>query len=478
MKKKKSRVVKPNNRIKTSKLKKESEIVWAFSAPETGRSIRVPSTIATVPTAVANMSEDIVPIWNTGTSSENNCLPSTDMLIALTREPACATIVYNGAAQPWSYDMYGLDSDDKYTSDGVFITGDGGPLNYQYGIPTADIPYHPHGSMWFAGNHPSYSEFKWFFIPGGSSALFTYTGIADVTGAFTISAHKYIGNQGVHLGYLTSGGVEYDGTTPVTTTLDFEELTPGYYAFYINESGSSTPGTTVSCVISGGSSETPLDIFEHHPLPDYETNYKFVDGIRINAASIHTADRAATQYNEGTIVQLQVGPRKHWLGYVAEAGATPIVNVLAKKLSKEASNLKKGAYTSMKLVTEKDLDMKDTITAEDDILTDSAWDITLPNGCMMHALYCSNNTGKDIWFETNFMIEFETQNKWFDVKSPGISKETFDKAMMIFSQTEQYHENPLHISDIWNGIKTGVSKAIGFARDVGSVAEIAAPFFA
>ena len=64
--------------------------------------------------------------------------------------------------------------------------------------------------------------------------------------------------------------------------------------------------------------------------------------------------------------------------------------------------------------------------------------------------YTSNALGL---IEMCFGIEFLTLDSWYSISAPPIRSALDDHAVKYLSKIPPFHENPMHMSDIWNAVK-------------------------
>jgi len=64
-------------------------------------------------------------------------------------------------------------------------------------------------------------------------------------------------------------------------------------------------------------------------------------------------------------------------------------------------------------------------------------------------------------------IEYLTSDTWRETEKAVVDHLIYDNAINIMKDLVQFHENPLHLSDLWKGIKTTVGKVVKGVVDYG-----------
>jgi hypothetical protein len=76
-------------------------------------------------------------------------------------------------------------------------------------------------------------------------------------------------------------------------------------------------------------------------------------------------------------------------------------------------------------------------------------------------------------------VEFSTTDIWFNSENPGPSDKAFEQASILLRPLPQFHENPLHFSDIMGWIKKigqqGAQYGVDFMTVLGKVLGVSSP---
>jgi len=454
------------NQMQSSNMTLVEQIAASFAMPELRTVVRYPSSFSQALTAVAAPYTVQTAAWNTG--STNQSVSANDMACFVTRSPEAAVVVYdaNTSASSWAYQFSGtsLVSGVPVIPAQTF-TVNCLPQGKSY-IPTiygtALNAYAPHGGTMYAGFLPEASPGKWFWMNGGDSLTVTGNMQTNVT-TFNCSLHLDSWNPATGFqpsaAYTASTAFPYNTNTTLTLSVPAD----GYYcmAFVTEQTiGAAVPiPFTFSSVKLSGSG----DNWCHLALPYYSNNLASAEGVRVLSVSARYTNEAAEIYRQGKIAALQVPETNHWYDYVQpnSGGFTAI----SQALGAETLPLDKGLYIFLKPTKPDDFDYRSNLEVENGSIVDSRWPIDQRTSFLAIYAVCTTAQGRDGYFTFSFGVEYLTTDVWREINTPSIEPKIYEEAIRLVGTLKQIHENPLHISDIWNGIKSfAASVASGITK--------------
>lgn len=429
-------------------------VAAALAVPTLNDPVRWSSEFSSAPTAIASPWAIIPAGWNSAGNTTIN-IPNTDTFGMIFRSAERAAIIYdsNSSAAAMNYQIYGSTStsDENPTAPATSWNVLVGVTDYnaQYlhtPYAKSTYSYSPHGSTLFAGAD-GVSPGRYFWLDGN-------------TGLYATTVTQYTNVPEFILDLWTPDGIVSDvytvvGTTgTANTTLKTPGTAPGYYSVRIKNQTSSGAGyITIQMHItdSGG------PICCHRCIPGYDTNVASVNGIRVSAAALMYTNEAADLYKQGKISGFQSPQGTHWTDYVRSGGA---FNNVAGSQGSVTTIVSKGMYGFLKPTKPNDFDIQTYIEVDNGVIVDSFYPLDHQSAFIVMYAQVTTSQGQDGYWTISYGLEYQTTDVWRAIMYPTMEKEVFDRALEFLKYLPQFHENPLHFSDIWGAIKKGAKSIL------------------
>lgn len=466
------------NRDMSGLVSSYERIASSLAVPALNDPERWSSEFSTAPTAIASPWAQTVAGWNIAGNSTIN-IPNTDMFGFVFRSAERAAILYdaNSSAQTMTYAVYGSSpgGDEILTlpssSWSIFNGGTGVALNVPETLHTpyalATSTYRPHGTTLFAGAD-GVSTSRYFWLDGHTTMSITYTTVATQVPVFIADIWT---PDGVSQGNYTVAG---STGTSQTTTLKTNAYPAGYYAFRVFQ----TVATGVLSILSMTIQDVGGPICCHRCIPGYDVNVGSVTGIRVLAAALMYTNEAALINKQGKIAGFQSPQGTHWTDYVKSGGAFSNVASAQGSVTLTVDN---GMYGFLKPTKPSDFDVQTYIEVDSGNLVDSFYPLDHQSAFLVLYTTISITGGQDGYWTASYGVEYQTSDVWREIGFPECEKSVYDRALESLKYLPQFHENPLHISDIWDTIKNSASAmldgVVKYGPTVATLATTLAPLF-
>lgn len=327
------------------------------------------------------------------------------------------------------------------------------PLKSVYLLATS--AYAPNGTINYAGSDNE-TPLRYFWMDPGFTVGFT---VSVTPGTATLNGLS------VGLARCSKAGVEYDVhvfNASGTSTSSFLIGTAGYYALYANVD-INLPGTLTALTMSNitySSANAPAS-FAHEPLPNLTNKLGSIEAIRILSAATLVSNTSAELYKAGKLTMYQAPVGAHWTNY---ATSDPQAS-LATTVGSCTLPANEGMYGYLKMACQNDYEFVQyydcNTTGE---IVDSRWPLfPRDNGCRSFLVVAGTlptATSRDLLLTSAWGVEFSTQDFWYDVEAPPNDDSAFHEAIMELRDVVQFTENPLHLKEIWKGIKHAASEML------------------
>jgi len=404
-----------------------SKILLSATSPADYAPVRITDGFETTTTAVANPLEREAVTW---TALETPGGALTDTCCFLFRDP------FRFAVFPYtvvgSLPAYSVD----FSSNPIAITSIPSPL--QLG-PLAHNPASGaavHGPLLFPGRAAdNFRSFYWLEATGtititsSTPAIQVFVDIFQYTQTGVVSA----------LGRITAASGS-PGVAVVPAS--------GYYGF--SASGSLAAGSTAA-LLGNVSVTVPAGVvWAHRALPDIEDVKVTAKSIQIAGASMMFSNKAGPLVRQGYLAAKQLPKGSDWLDFTKPS----ILGSLHQSYQDGAIN---GYYGFHKPVEVRDLAFRNTSTFQGGNLVGAYYPLEPESGVLACAITVTEPSGRDMYLTIAAAVQFETTSMWHDLEVPNISAESVTKALTFLSHIPQHHENPSHLSDLWESIKQGAS---------------------
>jgi hypothetical protein len=335
-------------------------------------------------------------------------------------------------------------------------------LPIAYAVP--NVPYEPHGPVWFPGLLPEHNG-KWFWLDQG--AVVNVTGTCNITddGIFNLD---YWGGATVDSDRLTIP-VSWVAATPQTVT-SAAVAAAGYYSL------SYRPSNTQNLSLTSWTTKADGCTCGHLSLKGLENNVLGVDGIRVLSYSVRYVNTAAQLQLGGSVTAVQAPQGRNWFDYLESTGAG--YDLIASSNGAYDDKIKNGLYGFAKPTQASDFQFRTRFETGPTGLRDSGY--PLKNESAFLAVYPRIDVGagqSGTWYLAT-AVEYQTADQWRDYMVPPPDNHSFEEAMMHVKDIQQWHENPLHLKEIWNNVKKAVGVGARAVQKYGPTAMKAAAMLA
>jgi hypothetical protein len=250
--------------------------------------------------------------------------------------------------------------------------------------------------------------------------------------------------------------VVYVAGVQQTTTLNGLGSSYGYFGLHLK----STVTTTLAMSLQN---QTFADVFCHLPLANFSSNYQSVIGARILGSSLMFTNTAAVLNLGGEISGYQTAQNEQWMNYVNTNSVFSLVSSLPDA---ETKNMSQGLFGFLKPTQTEDFDYKTHLAL--DIagnIIGSSYPVDSPGSFLVMVGNCTTPAGCLGYTTMCNSIEYQTKDVWRETDYARTSEAEYQAALNVIKTLQQFHENPLHLSELWSGIKRAVGDiASGFIK--------------
>jgi len=323
---------------------------------------------------------------------------------------------------------------------------------------SAPAPYNPHGEWLYSGRlGKSDPERGWLMNPDDVFTVTVDPASIPVAG-LRINVRMQQGRewQDVISGLLTNVAPTF--TQPVTTL--------GYYSFSIQDlrpastqAYSATYQVSLNLQIQGAPVTGSL-VWGQLPLPQVDDQLGVQDKMRILSASMMITNTTALVSRGGEVAGVQLDDGTDWRAYRTFGD----VQELAGCWTADAVN---GIYGFLKPKNLEELNYFTEFTQQSGFFalselpscSDAAFEIipTTSYLCLSISVSQTASSGYAALVTLGFQVETITKSQWAERKVASHAPGQVQLAAQAISEIGQFHENPFHLSDIWDGIKEFVS---------------------
>jgi hypothetical protein len=167
----------------------------------------------------------------------------------------------------------------------------------------------------------------------------------------------------------------------------------------------------------------------------------------------------------GTIAAVQTGEADHWLDYLSTGG---VLGTISKQIDSKIMNMSNGMYGFLKPTGPEDFHYKEDIDLNaSGIMVDSTYSIDKPGSFLIMCPNCPTAAGCSGYYTISYAIEYITPDPWREVEYATVNEIEFGNALNQIRLLPQFHENPLHLSDLWEGIKSVGSTILNGVKEYG-----------
>lgn len=422
----------------------------AIVAPSAVAPVRYSTIFASAKTAIAAPWRQDDASWAPETY-DGEILPADSMMVFMYRDAARHTVTYRYNVIPYTYHAWmqsvsGGSLSQEWT--GTVISSGLG-LDLAYLAPKDNASIFAHGMYLPVGVTEANRKGG---VPMTKNEKFNFTCETGVGAEWSFAVQVYC-FDGEDFKPVTSVPVPNSSVTSTAFTATFN----GYYYFKVYGILTSVPDEPVTledCIITCNLENTGTPYFAHNMLPDLEHKLDAIRSIRIIGASMMYSNTAANLQKQGKIACFQASGNVHWTTFVDEG----FKMISGAQGGSRALLAEKGLYAFVKPTGESDFEMMNPIDYDGSILCKIKFPLDKCKSYLAMAVSIEEDLGKAGIFTFGSSVEFETEDTWFIVNEPKTDKRVFDQALNAVKSVQQFHENPLHIDEIWNSAKNLAGK--------------------
>jgi hypothetical protein len=426
------------------------DIALSLAVPGVREAYRWSSAFSVKRTAAAKPFEIVTPAFGQATGNYPQ-LGLSEAVGILFRNPLRTTIIYdqNPSVVTKTYGVYmrgGAGASPATAQSFILNVGDRRYVTTPYAVSTGST-FSPHGPVLYAGACTG-SNGRFLWCDKGDTYVINAT--LNFTAQLTVGV-DYFGSQGLVTSYKETVQTFTSGT-PANITLKDVTDGAGYYSVYLIDSGLSSNITLTinSLTISGNGSS-----LGHRALPGFGTNFAAQLGTRILGQSLMFTNTAPMLNLGGTVCGFQAGDSEHWLDYISTTSTFSQCSKVADSVSMNAS---KGMYGFMKPIQPSDFEFQNYVDLDSSgAIEDCYYPIDDVKSFLVVVLTIPVAAGCAGYFTSRYSIEYLTEDTWRETEYSTVPEQAYSEALNLLRRIDQFHENPLHWSDIWNGIKKAVS---------------------
>lgn len=435
---------------------KVQSIAMALALPLNYPPVRVASIYSSAATSVAKPYYIRSCNWSVPTGEVVPIIPKTSMFVALSRNPMRALIQYT----PNPTNQY-------YEADVYFTNANNSPgLSNQLNIPACvgfefPVPmiystdkyvgnasyFHPHGPKVYAGTHDG-RRGMWV---DGHDTLAATKGKFICTCTTTCKVDLFILGGAAWVLVRT---VSLLASTPT----DIDCLVPGYYSLSVADAAAACAFYAVIRTASAS--------FGHWAVPYMESKESAIGMIRTTSASLMLSCASSPDRAEGIVCGVQLKPGFSWLDIIGPSGSDPCTEIMRTTGGDSAveMRLETGIYAYHRPMSEHALVEQTPIRFNQTGMVDMQYPLVEMDGWLCIGATTVLNSGSypggDCYVTAVWGVEFSSPDPWYSSLVPSSTPEDFEHAIRALRNLEQWHENPFHLSDVKNFLKSAGRKAL------------------
>jgi hypothetical protein len=339
---------------------------------------------------------------------------------------------------------------------------------------------------WFSGQKPHGD----FLYPGKlSSAPRTYAWV-DAKGAIVIQNGSGIALYAVPYYYRSDGQISKGALNAIavgasasfTVGVDDGQNIGCYVGFDLSlQTGTASKLAEVQIIVN---SQNQAGIWwGHRSLPWIDSNISSIDAIKIYGASLMLTNEASPLNRQGKLAAAQITEGRDWRQFTDYDSLTEIKDSYI-------NSIVNGYYGFLKPTQPRDYDFRDqTYTTYTGAVSQGWFMLDNPSDFLACVGVVTDVNGRDAYITTSVACEYRTEDQFRDVRKPTAPWEVVNQAMAMICGAPQHHENPFHISDIfdwigeqfsglWRGVKQAYPMVMDGLNTAIKVGGIVAPLMA
>lgn len=302
---------------------------------------------------------------------------------------------------------------------------------------------HPHGNILYCGRAENKVGF-WIDATESSPAT-CHAGSNGAAVNFDVQVYILDGDT-----FDAHKRVHCVNTTTADTT--FTITKSGYYSIEL------ITGDTMSFSFSF---ETSSSFFCHNCIPSIDTQLSGLLWSRINAGSLLFTNTSAEIAKNGNIIMAQLPCAQPWYNYITEYDA------LAAYPTATTLSYETGGYGFWKPKGIQDFEFVTQVTSSSGVVDSCYYPLTPAHDYLGFFVQCDNNgvtgNGTQATIVPCWHMEFSSSNQFHLLRPVKGNSNALTRDLQRLRTVAQFHENPLHISDLMNALKTTGRVALKYA---------------
>lgn len=385
----------------------------------------------------------------------------------LFRDPLRALVFYdvNSTTKETQYDFYMIDKDGTSTLTPTYTSyreeiGEYLPMQWNY------AQYHdngdhwkPHGSFIYPGKdnvRNSDLYFIWLDVDTAVNFAATATGTAGQA-IWSIRAWKWDNGQ---LDAI-DGVVTITSGAPDQGTFDIHES--AYYGFEMGLSHCDISSSDITFSLIKYTADVP--VFCHQDLPDMDENIGSAEGIRTLAATGLYTNTSPTLADGGKITGFQFKNTEAWYDVAT-------FDEMAKRNDAYNGKAKDGIYGFLRPSDEKDFERSKSYRLKNGVLANVGYPLMPEGDYLGFCVSIDKKEDRSGRITLSFALDFSTTDTWRPISADRIDPKIFKDAILATARLPQFHENPLHLKDIFAFIKKAANKVVEYGPQAMNIARM------
>jgi hypothetical protein len=445
-----------------------------ITLPGESRLYRMKSDWSAVPTALVQTSRKIRLPWQAAQAFNPNSylsqtnLTGSDMPIFVFADQTCNAIFFDpnilGASEigVCNYGQGDIGTSASSSNPTINVpTANFAPVSTSYiPMPFIDFSnstYKPHGSFLYArsqeGKPDNNGDYIWMHR-GDRMSISVQNTVGIAANTVAASWMQWIPGGTVGEAYTANFALVAANVASVVTCT---APANGYYALQISNISNANIALTIN---GGGYIGNTQGKWCHQTMRDFNTNSGAVGALRITGCSALVTNVAPIQGRGGLITAVQTPSNVHW---TSQAGLS-FDTITQQADAAGQMDAATGIYGFLKPSRPTDFELKNftdvqngtlirsfpPLTSDRDYLT--IWIAIAPPGAGQ-----VNTQAMELI--VNVDGEYTTQDTWRELEVGTVPEAVYREALSHVETVKQFHENPLHLRDLW-------SKAGNFLRGV------------
>jgi len=426
-----------------------SRVVKSIMNPSSG-GMRMATINDCNPTSLVDL-HCVIPCNTTTYAGNYTTFPSGVSYMAVFRDPLRSMVYFRPNIAPFSYRSVFPGGVIGFTFDNsnAALAGIETPVQPLYYSNYSGST--PHGQVLFCGEVEQRQGYVW--IDAGVSSVFTVHVTSTLACACGIRVYQNKPSGDVDVGYanlVLVAGVSQDFTMTASSVPSLSE--GGYLRFSVLVS--------TNCILTGYSSVSAtayIDSFAHVSPVGVVNHLPQLCQARVNAVSLLVSNGAAAQYNDGFLQAINMSPGSPWTSLVGESD----LSGLAVDVNYFSGVFKKGCYTFLKPSDQEDIDFYDYVKMDNGgaLVSECSFPLYRSRYAMVRVqsnAYGSpaSYPGLEYILNQSLVIEFQTNDMWFDAEIPQESCLEVEKARDILRRIPNFYENTTHLQMLANAARS------------------------